>query len=127
MSRYAGTAVELRERAVHARDLARQNAHDPITSANLRSYADELDWEADKLPAQGAQDVRYFGLEPARGCAIENTADAAQTYRRTAAEMRRRATEMKDAPSKAVMLSAAQSYDYLVDVIENPNEMLPIY
>src|SRR5258708_5732323 len=124
MSRYADTAAELRERAVHARDLARQNAHDSITSANFRSYADDLDWEADKLLAR---DVRYFGLKPERECAIENTAEAAQTYRRLAAEMRCRGTEMKNASSKAVMLSAAQSYDYLVDVIENPNGMPPIH
>jgi hypothetical protein len=50
---------------------------------------------------------------------MKSTAEAAQAYRRLAVDMRRRAAEMQDAASKAVMLSVAQSYDGLADVIEN--------
>jgi hypothetical protein len=50
---------------------------------------------------------------------MEYTAEAAKAYRRLADDMRRRAATMKDPNNKTVMLSVAQSYDGLADVLEN--------
>ena len=50
---------------------------------------------------------------------MEYTALTAQAYRRLAVDMRDRAANMKDAHNRALMLSAAQGYDHLADVIEN--------
>ena len=52
---------------------------------------------------------------------MDDTTDAARLYRELAATMRQRAAGMKDSNNRAVMLSAAEGYERLADVIENPN------
>lgn len=50
---------------------------------------------------------------------MEETADAARTYRKLAQELREKALRMTDPHSRTVMLSAADSYEQLAEVIEN--------
>lgn len=53
------------------------------------------------------------------GRALENTVDAARSYRKLAEELRERALRMSDPNSRAIMLTAADSYAQLAEVIEN--------
>jgi hypothetical protein len=50
---------------------------------------------------------------------MEDTPKAAQSYRKLAAELRDRAVRMRDPRSRGTMLSAADSYEQLAEVIEN--------
>jgi hypothetical protein len=50
---------------------------------------------------------------------MEETADAARTYRKLAKELREKALRMTDLHSRALMLSAADSYEQLAEVMEN--------
>ena len=49
---------------------------------------------------------------------MEVRADAAQAYRKRAAEMREKTAHMKDLESRRLMLSAAEGYEYLAAMVE---------
>ena len=50
---------------------------------------------------------------------MEDTAEAAENYRKLARELRAKALRMNDPRSRTTMLSAADSYEQLAQVIEN--------
>ena len=50
---------------------------------------------------------------------MQNPAEAVQAYRKLAAELRERAADMIDPDNRTVMLSAANGYEHLAQMVEN--------